>query len=90
MLECKGCYQNFPEEKMVQDSTKKCGVGCLCKPCRSIYVSNKAILKEAKQNPDSYMDCNDCNRTFYKHMAKSKKILSICKFCGSQYIEPFY
>jgi len=93
---CKSCF----EEKSLSEFSKSYFVygkqyyQGRCKVCRAEVAKNKRQERRAKENPEFYMCCDDCDRPFYRYMSlnpnyKNRLERTTCKFCGSKNIQDY-
>ena len=104
MYSCRSCSgiqftaQEMKKEKYLH--SKKRGI---CKPCATEYERNQRILRMANKDPDNYLNCSDCDRTFstrntgnysgnnqyIKWDVKKIQLRIDCPFCKSENIVKF-
>ena len=63
-----------------------------CKPCRSDILGQRLTIKKAKQNPQDYIECDDCDKVSFKWTSVKYKVITRkkCPRCDSEEINDFF
>jgi len=68
----------------------------ICKPCVSIYETNRKYEFMARNKPESMLSCNGCDRLFYKYQSGprlsdgTRLLRTSCPHCKCDDIEKVY
>jgi hypothetical protein len=91
--ECKKTDLKLKQMKL-EPYVKSNGRG-ICKLCHSKDTIVRIQEKRADQNPEDYMCCNECDKTFRKYTSgpvpkkKPRKMHDKCIYCQSSDIEAY-